>query len=105
MWVNDYLKLIISIRIPAHTMKRFGVCFKLEIVKNMVKAKGAGRFGWLANVGCADANGKVQTSCSVAVWCQIYLFCMRSHVSVFVCNNYVFVFGFGLGAICIYLDS
>ena len=47
-------------------MKRFGVCFKLEIVKNMVKAKGAGRFGCLANVRCADANGKVQ-SCSVAV--------------------------------------
>ena len=49
-------------------MKRFGVCFKLEIVKNMVKAKGVGRFGCLANVRCGDANGKVQTSCSVAVW-------------------------------------
>ena len=77
------MKLIISIRIPAHTMKRFGVCFKLEIVKNMVKAKGGGRFGCLANVRCADANGKVQISGSVAVQCQIYLFCMRSHVSVF----------------------
>ena len=48
-------------------MKRFGICFKLEIVKNMVKAKGAGRFGCLANVRCADANGKVQISGSVAV--------------------------------------
>ena len=74
-------------------MERFGVCFKLEIVKNMVKAKGAGRFGCLANVGCRDANGKVQTSCSVAVQCQIYPFCMRSHMPVFVCGNYLFVFG------------
>ena len=75
-------------------MKRFGVCFKLEIVKNMVKAKGAGRFGCLANMGCRDANGKVQTSCSVAVLVSnLYLFCMRSHVSVSVCDNYLFVFG------------
>ena len=53
--------------VRVHAMKRFGICFKLEIVKNMVKAKGAGRFGCLANVRCADANGKVQISGSVAV--------------------------------------
>ena len=77
-----------------HAMKRFGVCFKLETAKNTVKAKlGVGRFGCPANLTCRDANGKVQTSCSVAVQCQICLFCMRSHVSVFVCNNYLFVFG------------
>ena len=32
------------------TMKRFGVCLKLEIVKNMVKAKGRGRQIWLPKV-------------------------------------------------------
>ena len=37
----------------------------------MVKAQGAGRFGCLANVRCTDANGKVQTSCSVAVECSV----------------------------------